>query len=84
MIKFKYKQNDIVKFDLRDGVNKGLGIIVGCSTMPSPVIGSTYMVEVTDGSFPNEVYPFGVIPVFEQHLERNDRVPDDYTLNTLY
>lgn len=67
MKKFTFQQGQKVQFD--DGNNQGVGVIVGCSTTGSPIIGCAYMVEVPEGSvFPNETYPFKTISVFECHL----------------
>jgi hypothetical protein len=77
--KFNYKQDQFVKFHIGGDQNvsgafpglpvQGTGRIVGCSITDMPIIGCMYMVEATDGSFPNEVYPFKTISVAECHLE---------------
>ena len=70
-----YKSKQKVRFDT--GIVRGEGYIVGiacipivsATIIPSDRIIASYMVQVTDGSFPTEAYPFEVIPVFECNLE---------------
>ena len=70
MDKFNFQQGQKVRFD--DGMYRGVGRVVGCSTIAMPIIGChcCYMVAVSEGSllFPNEAYPFRTISVFECHL----------------
>ncbi len=66
---FSYKQGQFVKFAMGgENLPRGEGKIVGVSTTELPIIGCIYMVEVTDGSFPSDVYPFTTISVLECQL----------------
>ena len=69
---YKFKQNHPVYFD--NGVMKGGGVIVGCSTIAMPVIGKTYLVKVTDNSLPTSEYPFDTMAIAECHLSEVSRV----------
>lgn len=75
---FDYHFGQRVFFD--NGMCKGQGKIVGCSTIGVAVIGRSYMVEVLDGSLPNDAYPFNTVAVFECHLlkdkEANCETPE--------
>jgi hypothetical protein len=66
MSEYKFEQNQQVQFD--DGVNQGEGVIVGVSAIGLPLLGISYLVKVTDGSLPTEVYPFDTRVVFECHI----------------
>jgi hypothetical protein len=70
MNKYKYKQNDFVRFD--DSINCGNGRIVGVSFTALPIMGNCYMVKVLSANFkfPNEEYPFDTISVWENNLSQ--------------
>jgi hypothetical protein len=60
---FEFKQGDKITF----GYNnlKGIkGEIVGCSGTGHAVIGQTWIVRVTSGEIPSELYPFDTMAVF--------------------
>lgn len=69
-MKYEYKKDDEVTFD--NGVIFGSGFIVGACNTGHPIIGVTYMVDVTKSNvkLPNKEYPFEVIPVNECHINK--------------
>jgi hypothetical protein len=70
--KLKFKQNDLVKFDLKNGVS-GIGEVLGLSHASMPIIGVGYIIRVVHNtgtvSIPNEVYPFTHITCSEVFME---------------
>ncbi len=72
MENLKYKQNDLVKFDLKNGVS-GIGEVLGLSHTEMPVIGVGYIIRVIhntgDAAIPNETYPFTHITCSEVFME---------------
>ena len=71
--KFKYAQDQAVKFDLGFGMT-GNGIIVGSSIDPNPLIGRSYIVRVEkmdndEYAIPNALYPYNTISVFESQIK---------------
>lgn len=72
MEKLKYKQYDLVKFDLKNGVS-GIGEVVGLSHAGIPVLGVGYIIRVIHNtgevSIPNETYPFTHITCSELFME---------------
>lgn len=62
-----FKFGDEVVFDLQSVV--GQGKVVGVATTEMPVIGRFLIIEVTDGQFPNDVYPFSHISCPEVNLK---------------
>lgn len=72
MEKLKFKQHDLVKFDLKNGFS-GVGEVVGLSHVGIAVIGVGYILRVvhTTGSIsiPNDEYPFTHFTCSEVFLE---------------
>lgn len=72
MTKLKYKENDLVKFDLKNGVS-GIGEVCGMTHIEMPVIGVGYIIRVVHNtgtvSIPNDGYPFTHIGVSEIFME---------------
>lgn len=72
MEKLKFKQHDLVKFDLKNGCS-GVGEVVGLSHTGIAVIGVGYILRVVHNtgtvSVPNDEYPFTHLAVDEVFLE---------------
>lgn len=72
MQKLKYKQHDLVKFDLMNGVS-GIGEVVGLSHADIAVIGVGYILRVVhntgDVVVPNDEYPFTHVSCSEVFME---------------
>lgn len=60
---YKFKQNDIVRFD--DGAIIGTGKICGVAVAPLPVIGAGYIIEVHEMNVAND---YTHIAMFEYHI----------------
>lgn len=71
MQEFNFKDGDRVSFT---SPLVGEGIIRGCSTNPVPILGSGYIVDVikSEPTLPTEEYPFKMIVVFENAVQRLD------------
>ena len=72
MDEYRFRQNEFVKFSIMDGLNpiKCEGEVVGCATIPMPVLGRNYIVKVTSGPVPNSQYPFDTIVIAESGLRK--------------
>lgn len=72
MEKLKFKQNDLVKFDLKNGVS-GVGEVLGLAHAGIPVLGVGYIIRVVHNtgevSIPSDVYPFTHITCSELFME---------------
>lgn len=72
MEKLKFKQHDLVKFDLKNGVS-GVGEVVGLSHAGVAVLGVGYIIRVIrntgEVSVPNDEYPFTHITCSEIFME---------------
>lgn len=56
-----------VKFDYQ--TVKGEGVIKGISTIALPIIGKSYIVEITNSKgFSKDAYPYSCITVYEEFL----------------
>ena len=64
----KYKQNDIVEFDM--GTIKGKGMVCGVCQTGQLVIGHTYIIHVLGSDIDPAVYPFSHIACFEVHMKK--------------
>jgi len=64
---FKFIKDEEVIYDI--GILKGEGKIVGCVTTGFPILGKQYLIQSTDGQFPNDVYPYNTIGVYEVYIE---------------
>lgn len=51
-----------------NGVTEGTGIIRGIGGLELPVIGITYIVEVTESDIDPEVYDYPCVPMFDVHI----------------
>lgn len=71
---YNFKQNDKVTFDIRVTDFFGKGIVVGCSGAGAPVIGRSYIIKVTESTYPipNDLYPFDTISIFEVHMKKDE------------
>jgi hypothetical protein len=65
----QYQFKDGQKVEYNNGLMRGVGVIVGCSTISFPVMGATYMVRDSSGNIPNERYPFQCFPCAEIHIK---------------
>ena len=72
MSKLKYKQGDLVNFDLKNGVS-GVGEVCGQTHIEMPVIGVGYIVRVVHNTgtveIPNDDYPFTHVSMSEVFLD---------------
>jgi hypothetical protein len=72
MEKLKFKQHDLVKFDLKNGVS-GVGEILGLAHAGIPVLGVSYIIRVVHNTgelaVPSDVYPFTHITCSELFME---------------
>ena len=72
MEKLKFKQNDLVKFDLKNGVS-GVGEVVGLAHTGIAILGVGYIIRVVHNtgkvSIPSEIYPFTHITCSELFME---------------
>lgn len=72
MEKLKYKQYDLVKFDLKNGVS-GVGEVLGLAHTGIPILGVGYIIRVVHNTgevaIPSEVYPFTHITCSELFME---------------
>lgn len=64
----KFKQNDIVEFDM--GTVKGKGMVCGVSQIEQAVIGQTYIIHVLGSNIDPAEYPFTHIACFEIHMKK--------------
>ena len=64
----KFKQNDLVEFDM--GTVKGKGTVCGVTANELPVIGFTYIVHVLVSNINPSEYPFSHIACFEVHMKK--------------
>lgn len=72
MEKLKFKEHDLVKFDLKNGVS-GVGEVLGLSHAGVAVLGVGYIIKVIINtgkvSIPNDEYPFSHIACSELFME---------------
>lgn len=67
MSNYKYKANQRISYD--NGVLKGEGLVLGCSTTDQAVLGKGMIIKDLSGNIPTEEYPFDTMAVFEVHLK---------------
>lgn len=71
MLHYTYKNGDKVSFN--QPPLRGSGIIKGVSTAALPVIGATYIIELTSCNIPtpNDTYPFSCIAIAELFITKD-------------
>lgn len=68
----KFRNNQLIEYKLPSDDKPREGRIKGQANTGHAVIGITYIVEDLSGEFPNEIYPYSCIAVFEIHIKANE------------
>jgi len=66
---YNFSDKEIVEYDNRAGL-VGRGEVVGCATIPFPILGAMYLVKDVSGNLPSDVYPFEVFQCPEAFLRK--------------
>lgn len=72
-MKYKFKQGDVVAYDLRDTYMIGVGKVVGISAGPIVILGPTYIIEDISGKLPTPDYEYTHFAAFERDLTFADK-----------
>ena len=67
MEKFKFRDGQKVEYN--NGVMRGIGVIIGCSSVSLPVNGAIYIVKDSSQNIPSKEYPFECFTCAEVHLQ---------------
>lgn len=71
---YEFKNGDIIKFDLRNGVS-GTGEVVGISSAGVTLLGVGYIIRVVECTggvvIPNETYPYTHAVCFDVYIIRD-------------
>ena len=79
-MEYTLKQGDFVRYSIvnqKNQVLKGTGTIVGIAANPTSFSDTIYMVKDPE-VFPNTIYPYTTVPMYECNLEKIGHLEDEY------